>query len=88
MHELGASITAINELDGSTKLKLEAIKDHELLLFSFSSIEIATDYFSEVNKLGQGGFGPVYKIALDFKWLIDFFNNICTLKINKVCHVG
>ncbi|KAF5934776.1 hypothetical protein HYC85_025905 [Camellia sinensis] len=36
-------------------------KDHELPLFTLSSIEIATDYFSDANKIGQGGFGPVYK---------------------------
>ncbi|CAL5360730.1 unnamed protein product [Camellia sinensis] len=36
-------------------------KDHELPLFSLSSIEIAADYFSDANKIGQGGFGPVYK---------------------------
>ncbi|CAN4124928.1 unnamed protein product [Withania somnifera] len=29
--------------------------------FSFESILVATDDFSEQNKLGQGGFGPVYK---------------------------
>ncbi|GAV72854.1 LOW QUALITY PROTEIN: B_lectin domain-containing protein/Pkinase_Tyr domain-containing protein, partial [Cephalotus follicularis] len=34
-------------------------KDHELPLLSFSCIAIATDSFS--NKLGEGGFGPVYK---------------------------
>ncbi|KAL4565127.1 hypothetical protein LXL04_029212 [Taraxacum kok-saghyz] len=32
-----------------------------LLLFSFASIMAATDDFSIENKLGQGGFGPVYK---------------------------
>ncbi|KAI7988841.1 G-type lectin S-receptor-like serine/threonine-protein kinase [Camellia lanceoleosa] len=41
-------------------------KDQELPLFSLSSIEIATDYFSDANKIGQGGFGPVYKVAYDF----------------------
>ncbi|KAL8157014.1 hypothetical protein AgCh_001932 [Apium graveolens] len=29
--------------------------------FSFSSISAATNNFSPVNKLGEGGFGPVYK---------------------------
>ncbi|CAL5360729.1 unnamed protein product [Camellia sinensis] len=37
------------------------IDDHELILFTLRSIEIATDYFSDANKLGQGGFGSVYK---------------------------
>ncbi|KAA8535061.1 hypothetical protein F0562_030064 [Nyssa sinensis] len=36
-------------------------KEHDLPFFSFSSIEIATDHFSDANKLGHGGFGPVYK---------------------------
>ncbi|KAM3704440.1 hypothetical protein ACB098_03G003300 [Castanea mollissima] len=36
----------------------------ELPLFSFSSVSIATNYFSASNKLGEGGFGPVYKGSL------------------------
>ncbi|XP_015075181.1 G-type lectin S-receptor-like serine/threonine-protein kinase At4g27290 [Solanum pennellii] len=35
--------------------------DIEVPFFSFESILVATDDFSEQNKLGQGGFGPVYK---------------------------
>nr|XP_011464009.1 PREDICTED: G-type lectin S-receptor-like serine/threonine-protein kinase At1g61550 isoform X3 [Fragaria vesca subsp. vesca] len=33
----------------------------ELKIYDFDSILIATDSFSITNKLGQGGFGPVYK---------------------------
>ncbi|XP_058071192.1 receptor-like serine/threonine-protein kinase SD1-8 [Magnolia sinica] len=33
----------------------------EVPLFSFGSIIAATDYFSSANKLGEGGFGHVYK---------------------------
>ncbi|KAL8107847.1 hypothetical protein AgCh_024305 [Apium graveolens] len=33
----------------------------QLPLFSFTFVELATDYFSTKNKLGEGGFGPVYK---------------------------
>ncbi|KAJ9697293.1 hypothetical protein PVL29_009195 [Vitis rotundifolia] len=34
---------------------------HDLVLFSFDSIVAATNNFSSENKLGEGGFGPVYK---------------------------
>ncbi|CAN1347387.1 G-type lectin S-receptor-like serine/threonine-protein kinase At4g27290 [Linum perenne] len=33
----------------------------ELPLFDFTTITNATDYFSSMKKLGEGGFGPVYK---------------------------
>ncbi|KAM5588479.1 G-type lectin S-receptor-like serine/threonine-protein kinase [Rosa sericea] len=33
----------------------------ELLIYDFDTILTATDNFSITNKLGQGGFGPVYK---------------------------
>ncbi|KAL9460113.1 hypothetical protein AB3S75_003335 [Citrus x aurantiifolia] len=36
----------------------------ELPLFSFSSVSTATNKFSDANKLGEGGFGPVYKGVL------------------------
>jgi hypothetical protein len=34
----------------------------ELTIFHFSQVSEATKVFSEENKLGQGGFGPVYKV--------------------------
>ncbi|KAK8643887.1 hypothetical protein V6N13_013164 [Hibiscus sabdariffa] len=36
-------------------------KEVEIPLFSFSSVSTATGNFSFSNKLGEGGFGPVYK---------------------------
>ncbi|KAI6704876.1 hypothetical protein NL676_007838 [Syzygium grande] len=42
------------EVDGTTK-------DQELPLFDITTIKAATDDFASTNKLGQGGFGPVYK---------------------------
>ncbi|KAL0015136.1 hypothetical protein SO802_002205 [Lithocarpus litseifolius] len=39
-------------------------KDLELPFFDQATIEKATDNFSSNNKLGEGGFGPVYKSTL------------------------
>ena len=36
----------------------------ELWEFDFASIAKATDNFSSYNKLGEGRFGPVYKVIL------------------------
>lgn len=33
-----------------------------LQAFSFTDIRVATSNFSHENKLGEGGFGPVYKV--------------------------
>jgi hypothetical protein len=37
--------------------------DLELPFFDFNTITMATNNFSEENKLGQGGFGIVYKVC-------------------------
>lgn len=37
--------------------------DVELPFFSFSEVSKLTNNFSIDNKLGQGGFGPVYKVT-------------------------
>ncbi|KAL0535111.1 hypothetical protein IC582_029434 [Cucumis melo] len=39
----------------------DEIKLKELPLYDFEKVAIATNYFDLNNKLGQGGFGPVYK---------------------------
>ncbi|KAI3856753.1 hypothetical protein MKX03_001577, partial [Papaver bracteatum] len=36
-------------------------EDLELPLIDLITIETATNYFSQQNKIGEGGFGPVYK---------------------------
>ncbi|XP_058094797.1 G-type lectin S-receptor-like serine/threonine-protein kinase At1g11410 isoform X2 [Magnolia sinica] len=41
-----------------------SVKSSDLPLFNLGDVVIATDDFSESNKLGEGGFGPVYKGTL------------------------
>ncbi|KAH7837215.1 hypothetical protein Vadar_011139 [Vaccinium darrowii] len=43
------------------KLNMNQVKLEELPLFKFEKLAIATENFDETNKLGHGGFGPVYK---------------------------
>ena len=38
----------------------------ELPIFDFGAILVATNNFSPMNKLGQGGFGSVYKVTILF----------------------
>lgn len=35
--------------------------------FSYNELRTATDDFSPSNKLGEGGFGPVYKVSYCFQ---------------------
>lgn len=37
-------------------------EDIDIPIFDFSTIAKATNHFSISNKLGEGGFGPVYKV--------------------------
>ncbi|KAL6207012.1 hypothetical protein ACLB2K_024257 [Fragaria x ananassa] len=58
------SFESMDTLDTSRGTLLEYIREHdrsEQFMYNFDSILIATNNFSSSNKLGEGGFGPVYK---------------------------
>lgn len=48
------------------KLEVVLKEEHDLKVFKYASIMEATNDFSSENKLGQGGFGPVYKVTILF----------------------
>lgn len=48
--------------------------------FDFEKISSSTDGFSEANMLGEGGFGPVYKVRVH----IPFKKNIKTCIFNSI----
>jgi hypothetical protein len=46
----------------SQNAKVKQVKIEDLPLFEFQKISTATNNFSPSNKIGQGGFGSVYKV--------------------------
>ena len=42
----------------------------EMHYFDLTTILTATNNFSDVNKLGEGGFGPVYKVKRQINYFI------------------
>ncbi|KAK8467434.1 hypothetical protein PHAVU_007G050200 [Phaseolus vulgaris] len=64
-------ICCINLRMRSCRKQFEAENDDEIqstktLPLEFASIMVATNNFSDANKLGEGGFGPVYKGRLSY----------------------
>ena len=59
----------------------------DLLIFDLSCVVAATENFSPTNKLGQGGFGSVYKVQLQFRDIVDILH-IFYLFIFHYCKVG
>ena len=45
------------------ELENDGNNGHNLKVFSAATIMTATNSFSTENKLGQGGFGPLYKVV-------------------------
>ena len=68
MNERDRMVT-MQDLEGSggsssnNDLEADLSKGDELKVFSYSSIILATNGFLSENKLGQGGFGPVFKVT-------------------------
>ncbi|CBI18317.3 unnamed protein product, partial [Vitis vinifera] len=60
LHELATS----NSFSDSKDVDHDGKRAHDLKLFSFDSIVVASNNFSSENKLGEGGFGPVYKVII------------------------
>ena len=60
----------------------------DLPTFNLSTIVKATDNFSISNKLGEGGFGPVYKVILKKKESIMDYFLFKNIFIYRKCYQG
>ena len=74
------SESRVKDLIDSEQFKEDDKKGIDVPFFDLEGILAATDYFSDANKLGQGGFGPVYKVivlnfvvALIFDWFLFIY---------------
>ena len=70
----------VQHLIDSEQFKEDDKKGIDVPFFDLNDILAATDYFSNVNKLGQGGFGPVYKVIIVLNFIatliFDYFHLI------------
>lgn len=57
----------------STIEAVDEIRTAESLQYDFNTIKVATNDFSEANKLGRGGFGAVYKVIMIYS--IYYYGN-------------
>ena len=71
MFDLSKSGEFSVQVSGPYELGIEGeqLNGPDLPMFNFNCVAVATDNFSEENKLGQGGFGPVYKVTMSSKHL-------------------
>lgn len=57
----------------------------DFVLFKFKNLEDATNNFLPINKLGQGGFGPVYKVLISTAIECSLgLQSICIQRIQKI----
>lgn len=76
--------------DSQSEAELERIAAQEQKFFPFEVLVTATNHFHASNKLGQGGFGPVYKVnfrlGLSLNWSQEKFNSFFALLTAFVVH--
>lgn len=63
LQELSSSKNVVITQEG------QLVSSDEKMFMTLATIKAATDEFSDKNKLGQGGFGVVYKVKFFVTWV-------------------
>ena len=71
-------------LADSSLLARDDEDDGEIHYFDFTTILTATNNFSDDNKLGEGGFGPVYKVKRNLSFYANAFLDIIRIFAFKI----
>ena len=74
-------IDSVKRLLYRVQIKLSSAEDlngnaSNLQVFSYTTIKAATNNFSSENKLGEGGYGPVYKVSFDNPNIVQWFMHV------------
>lgn len=72
-------LMATNGYMDTSELENDEDSGNNLKVFSFGDVVPATNGFSPENKLGEGGFGPVYKVHAINELLL---RRTCSSKLN------
>ncbi|VFQ97803.1 unnamed protein product [Cuscuta campestris] len=64
LHDIGGNAMIFMAYGRAKRNKKQGKERNEVEIFCFESIVAATNNFSDANRLGEGGFGPVYKGTL------------------------
>ena len=65
------ALTSANSFTNADEIENHRREGHDFKIFKFVSIAAATNNFSDENKLGEGGYGPVYKVYI-LQTLFDY----------------
>ena len=56
------SVEEVHKVEEKFTINFNQAKFEELPLYTYETLANATDNFQSNNKIGKGGFGPVYKV--------------------------
>jgi len=75
------------QFHGMSELIVSDVEFKDLPLFKLEKLAVATNNFHNSNKLGQGGFGPVFKVIDCSAACSNQTSNqlwLCSLRVNDV----